>query len=486
MVLAARASVCFTGTKPALATVTLLWPGGATGAEDWQNPLCPWTKWRLCWDTPDSGVVAELLFRSSDGHERKLSGVLFGEVYLCSGQSNMQKPITTHPGAQAIMDVAMAYDIRYAVLPARRTDTSWGSVSDPGARQRVSAVCLEAVALALSQRPEPPGPVGLVCAAQDAAAAECFAEEGQVVHCFDQPGSPAHSGASCQTDFLSTHLCPAAGWPLRAVMWSAPCRCQAKYQGERNARDPTPGSLAQANEHPYRWQSPVRVLVVQLPSYWRKGSHADPSTGLVRLAQGDAVASTDGTSPLYGIAFPLLCIILLPSRLGYSAGPSATSAKLSCQSGQATLELVVMFEIFDAPSRDSSFMARASPFCLFDCCKAVISMATLDGVSHMSSSDMTFIQEAPGLPWSMRAAVTPAIAHALRSGTAVVSYGVDGVVNCVLSFGSLSAPVPPFALMGARCTKAAVATVFPLTAGILLLMPGTISPSRRSQGQMLQ
>lgn len=47
--------------------------------------------WELTVRTGDAGGPYEITL--SDGEEMKLTGVLLGEVWICSGQSNMEMPV---------------------------------------------------------------------------------------------------------------------------------------------------------------------------------------------------------------------------------------------------------------------------------------------------------------------------------------------------------------------------------------------------------
>ena len=96
---------------------------------------------------------AELAPRPSGGpytltiNERDLTGVMYGEVWLCSGQSNMEWPVMAADAAE--MEIAAAYypDIRLfhvpkvpAGSPSPDTAASW-QASAPGTIATFSAVC---------------------------------------------------------------------------------------------------------------------------------------------------------------------------------------------------------------------------------------------------------------------------------------------------------------------------------------------------------
>lgn len=59
-----------------------------------------------------------LRFNSSSGETARLTGVLFGEVYLCAGQSNMAFPLGDDVGAEAAIRQAVRYrTVRLLTLP---------------------------------------------------------------------------------------------------------------------------------------------------------------------------------------------------------------------------------------------------------------------------------------------------------------------------------------------------------------------------------
>ena len=60
--------------------------GGGQGIGTWRQALPP---------TPGGKTAYTLTFTSSAGDHGNLSDVLFGEVYFCSGQSNMEDPMLT-------------------------------------------------------------------------------------------------------------------------------------------------------------------------------------------------------------------------------------------------------------------------------------------------------------------------------------------------------------------------------------------------------
>ena len=74
------------GGKSYTTTTDTVDVGDGQGLGTWRQALPP---------TPGSKTAHTLTFASSAGDHATLTDVLFGEVYMCSGQSNMEDPMLT-------------------------------------------------------------------------------------------------------------------------------------------------------------------------------------------------------------------------------------------------------------------------------------------------------------------------------------------------------------------------------------------------------
>lgn len=80
--------------------------------------------WKLSVPTPKAGGPYRLTF--DDGQRTTLSNVLIGEVWLCSGQSNMEMPMKgfkNQPVAHAPMDILRSKNPRIRLFTVKRTST---------------------------------------------------------------------------------------------------------------------------------------------------------------------------------------------------------------------------------------------------------------------------------------------------------------------------------------------------------------------------
>lgn len=80
--------------------------------------------WKLSVPTPKAGGPYRLTF--DDGQCTTLSNVLIGEVWLCSGQSNMEMPMKgfkNQPVAHAPMDILRSKNPRIRLFTVKRTST---------------------------------------------------------------------------------------------------------------------------------------------------------------------------------------------------------------------------------------------------------------------------------------------------------------------------------------------------------------------------
>jgi sialate O-acetylesterase len=88
--------------------------------------------------TPASAAPHTLHFASSSGETARLSNVVFGQVYICSGQSNMQfsLPITTNATAEIALAAAYPHIRLFTVGQYNLSHTAWpdlGAIEQPWA-----------------------------------------------------------------------------------------------------------------------------------------------------------------------------------------------------------------------------------------------------------------------------------------------------------------------------------------------------------------
>ena len=88
MVLQRNATVSIWGAATPLSRVSVR---PSWTAETYQAPVAENGKWSVRIPTPDAGGPYSIVF--SDGEAVTLNNVLIGEVWICSGQSNMEMPM---------------------------------------------------------------------------------------------------------------------------------------------------------------------------------------------------------------------------------------------------------------------------------------------------------------------------------------------------------------------------------------------------------
>ena len=148
MVLQQRAEVSFWGWTDSGKTVTVRtgWDGRKlSAAPDGTG------KWMLRLSTPGAGNTAYEIRVSDGGDEVTIRDVLIGEVWFCSGQSNMEMPLkgyTSQPtdgGTDAIISAKPSRPIRictvkrqFSTTPMDRAEGSWDT-NNPAAVAATSA-----------------------------------------------------------------------------------------------------------------------------------------------------------------------------------------------------------------------------------------------------------------------------------------------------------------------------------------------------------
>jgi sialate O-acetylesterase len=121
-------------------SVVPLWGRGTPGTEvslqaSWGKSVVtrvkPDSTWLLDLPTPKAGGPYDLVI-GHDDTTRVIANVLLGEVWLCSGQSNMEMPLTGWPPGDTILNAAQ--EIAHANIPGIRMFTvrrSFSAVPEP-------------------------------------------------------------------------------------------------------------------------------------------------------------------------------------------------------------------------------------------------------------------------------------------------------------------------------------------------------------------
>ncbi len=195
------------------------------------------TNWEIKLPTPKAGGPYEITIRGYN--QRKLSNVLIGEVWLCSGQSNMEW--TARMGidnAEEEVKNASHPNIRFftvhhrtAATPQIDLESDGWTACTPETMRDFSAV---AYFFARKIQAETGVPVGLVNASWGGTAAECWvpgrvfeedamlAEAAKLVK--DQPWATARPGV-----IYHGMVAPLTRFNISGVLW---------YQGETNSNNP--------------------------------------------------------------------------------------------------------------------------------------------------------------------------------------------------------------------------------------------------------
>lgn len=198
-------------------------------------------KWKTSIKTPAAGGPYSITL--SDGEKTKIDNILIGEVWLCSGQSNMEMPMKGYknqPVDNAVEDVLHSTDNQLRMFTVKRTSTfapidtvsgSWNAAA-PATTREFSAT---AYYFGRELRRSLDIPVGLVVAAWGGSACEAWMT-ADWLKAFPEVVIPAtpediKSKNRTPTVLYNGMLHPLIGMAMRGVIW---------YQGEDNVtRYPT-------------------------------------------------------------------------------------------------------------------------------------------------------------------------------------------------------------------------------------------------------
>ena len=192
--------------------------------------------WRLKVKTPAAGGPYEMVF--SDGKETRLKNILIGEVWICSGQSNMEMPMKgfkAQPVDGAVEELMSSGDtdlrlftVKRAarLMPAEDVNGSWAAADAATIRDFSATAYYFGKALRRSLKV----PVGLIVTAWGGSACEAWIAPGQL-KAFPSVTLPQSQGdvdktkQRCATALYNGMLRPLVGYTMRGVLW---------YQGEDN------------------------------------------------------------------------------------------------------------------------------------------------------------------------------------------------------------------------------------------------------------
>ncbi len=240
---------------------------------------------------------------------RKLTNVLVGDVWLCSGQSNMERALWRMLNADEEIAASSSYTrVRLFKVPVYNGSstpkqtfhaaTSW-LVSNPNNAQNFSAVCTF-----FGRRLYQSGgiPQGLIQATYGGSRIEHWMSRQSLATDPDFAATIADivDGMYPQNTFYPTSLfngmiSPLVPFPLRGIVW---------YQGESNVELPVQYRRLLSNMIT-DWRSRLGIddvpfLLVQLPKYTKQQTHPSQDYGWVRLRE--AQLQTSKTLPGVGLA----------------------------------------------------------------------------------------------------------------------------------------------------------------------------------------
>ena len=217
---------------------------------------------------PAGGPFEVVATAAGGGGTAKLADVLLGDVWLCSGQSNMQFALRNATGAPDAIAAAVA-DRRLRLMtvptvpsavPTDQLDARWAAPTE-AATADFSAVAIHfAVALHRSSPALADVPIGLVNDSLGGSFVEYWipAEPAQP----RGPAKPVSPWVVKPTDLYNGMIAPLAGLNLKGVLW---------YQGESNAGRPGQyAALLRRMIAAWRkdFENPaLPFYVVQLPPY---------------------------------------------------------------------------------------------------------------------------------------------------------------------------------------------------------------------------
>lgn len=247
-------------------------------------------RWRVELAALSAGGPHELVVRGSD--LVRFGDVLVGDVWLCSGQSNMEWAVLHSEGAETARETADPAKLRFlrvphadAATPQTRFDGQWQRCT-PETVDGISAVSWY-FAVELATRLDVP--IGIVQATKSGAPAEPFVPRAALEA--DPELAPAlrrlaRAEHSRPGALYNAMIAPLAPFALRGVLW---------YQGESNVEFASTyrrllPTLIQSWRATFA-DAALPFLIVQLPS-WGEPSRTPKESPWAELREAQALART--------------------------------------------------------------------------------------------------------------------------------------------------------------------------------------------------
>ncbi|MBQ9356128.1 MAG: sialate O-acetylesterase [Prevotella sp.] len=219
------------GTAGRTVTVTTSWNGKSyTSTSDSDG------RFEIVVQTPVAGGPYDITF--NDGEQSRLRNVLIGEVWLCSGQSNMEmqmKGFKGQPVEGATEELLQCGDSLLRLFYAGRQARLNPHRDAPGSWKQADAASVRnfsatAYYFGKALRRTLGVPVGLICTAYGGSACEAWMKD-EWLRDFPQVQLPVTATdlqqrqQRCPTALYNGQLSPLIGYGMRGVIW---------YQGEDN------------------------------------------------------------------------------------------------------------------------------------------------------------------------------------------------------------------------------------------------------------
>ena len=271
-------------------------------------------QWKITAPAPKAGPLPDLTIKASN--EIVLKDLLVGEVWLCSGQSNMQMPMTpvgklTYGGVDN-----QDAEVKAANYPEIRFFRDQWEVCNPGTIKSASAT---AYFFGRSLYKKLNVPIGLITRAVGGTAIEFWVGDKAWTPDLERKAvdgyrpfyaemrqkNPAKALAEPEkypetfSKLYKLHIAPLAGFPIRGALW---------YQGETNTERPgayTELLTALIQSWRQAWAQPdLPFVIVQLPEF--KGP-AEPTWPVIRAKQAEVAAQVPNVAlaPMLGAGDPL-------------------------------------------------------------------------------------------------------------------------------------------------------------------------------------
>jgi sialate O-acetylesterase len=234
-----------------------------------------------------------VLAASDGGATAKIEDVLIGDVWVCSGQSNMQMGLDEALGGAAMIAKGAADErLRLLMMPKAGADKPQ---TDPGAKwshatpQTLNKFSAVAASFALHLRDDPKlkdVPLGIVDSSFGGTAIEAWTPEGTLPAIPESEISGSMFGIS-PGHLFNRMVAPLTANPIKGVLW---------YQGESNAAHPGAYASLLANfatQWRKQWKQPeLQFFIVQLPAF--SGSMGGLDFGWLREAQAKGCGESKG------------------------------------------------------------------------------------------------------------------------------------------------------------------------------------------------